>query len=392
MKATIAAIALTGASVFTGEGALVENATVLIDGNRVSAVGTDVRVPHGARVIDLEGSVVTPGLVDAASRLGVEEVSLEPSSVEGTRGPEGGSIRASLRVADTFNPASFAIPVARAAGITSAEVMPTQGVVSGQSIWVDLVEDEPVRRRSVALHVQVDGIGTQPGQRSRAFLWLREALEDARLYRANRGPYITRKLRKLSVSALDLAALERALEGELKVAFHVDRASDIRTVLEIASEHRLDAVLVGAAEGWKVADEIRKAGVPVLVDPLANLPASFNQLQVREDNAARLHAAGVRLGFSSMGDARRAGRIRQAAGNAVADGLPYEVALAAITRSPAEMFGVGDSGRIAPGALANLVVWNGDPLELTTWATHVFIRGVEVEAVSRQDLLTERYR
>jgi imidazolonepropionase-like amidohydrolase len=392
VKGVLAAIALTGASVFTGEGALIENATVVIDGNRISAVGPSVPVPKGAQVIDVKGSIVTPGLVDAGSRLGVEEVSLEPSSVEGTRGPGGSSIRAALRVADTYNPASFVIPVARGGGITSAEVMPTQGVVSGQSIWVDLVDEKPIRQRSVALHAWVGGVGSDPGQRSRAFLSLREALEDARLYRANRGPYITRKLRVLSISALDAAALERALERELKVVIHVDRASDILTALSIVKEHRLDAILVGAAEGWQVANEIRKAGVPVLVDPLSNLPSSFNRLQARDDNAALLHAAGVELGFSVMGDARRAARLRWAAGNAVADGLPYEAALAAITKAPADMFGIVDAGRIAPGALANLVVWNGDPLEVSTWATRLFIRGQEVELRSRQDLLTERYR
>lgn len=392
MKGVLAAIALTGASVFTGEGPLVENATILIDGNRVSAVGPQVQVPHGARVIDVSGSIVTPGLVDVVSRLGVEEVPLEPSSVEGTRGPEGRPIRAALRVADTYNPASFVIPVARAGGITSAEVAPVEGVVSGQSIWVDLVDEQPVRERALALHVDVGGIGDQPGQRSRAFLALREALEDARLYRANRGPYITRKLRELSISSLDLVALERALARELKVAIHVDRASDIRTVLSLVREHRLDAILVGAAEGWKLAPEIQKAGVPVLVDPFANLPSSFSALQSRDDNAALLHAAGVEVGLSVMGDARRAARLRWAAGNAVADGLPYEAALAAITSAPAEMFGIVDAGKIAPGALANLVVWTGDPLELSTWPQHVFIRGEEIDLRSRQDLLTERYR
>ena len=231
MNGVLAAIALTGASVFTGEGALIENATIVIDGNRISAVGPRVAVPQGAQVIDLRGSVVTPGLIDVVSRLGVEDVSLEPSSVEGTQGSAGGPIRAALRVADTYNPDSFVIPVARGGGITSAEVAPIQGVVSGQSIWVDLVDEKPIRQRSLALHVDVTGIGSNPGGRSRAFLALREALEDARLYRANRGPYITRKLRDLSITASDLVVLERVLDRELKVAIHVDRASDIQTVL-----------------------------------------------------------------------------------------------------------------------------------------------------------------
>jgi len=392
MNGLLAAVVLTGASVFTGEGPLVENATIVIDGNRISAVGPDVRIPEGARVIDAKGAVVTPGLVDAVSRLGVQDVSLESSAVEGTSGPEGGPVRASLRVADTYNPASFTIPVARGGGITSAVVAPRGGVISGQSIWVDLVEEQPIRERSLALHVSVNGMGSKPGARSRAFHVLREALEDARLYRANRGPYITRRLRELSISAADLVAIERALARELKVVVHVDRASDILSVLALVKEHRLDAVLVGVAEGWKVRQDIRRAGVPVLVDSLANLPSSFNRLQARDDNAALLHEAGVPLGLTTLGDAHRAHRLRWSAGNAVADGLPYAAALAAITRVPARAFGIGDAGEIKQGALANLVVWNGDPLELTTWPTHLFIRGEQVELRSRQDLLTERYR
>ncbi len=392
MNGLLAAIALTGASVFTGDGPMLENATIVIDGNRISAVGADVRVPEGARVIDAKGLVVTPGLIDAVSRLGVEEVSAEPSAVEGTFGPDGGAVHASLRVSDTYNPAAFTIPVARVGGITSAVVTPEGGVISGQSIWVDLVEQQPIREHSLALHVSVGGIGSKRGSRSRAFHVLREALEDARLYRANRGPYIMRKLRELSISAADLVAIERALARELKVVIRVDRASDIRSVLALVKEHRLDAVLVGVTEGWKVRDEIRRAGVPVLVHPLANLPASFNRLQARSDNAVLLHEAGVPVGFTTLGDAHRAHRLRWAAGNAVADGLPYEAALAAITSVPARIFGIVDAGKIAPGALANLVVWNGDPLEVSTWPVRLFIRGEELKLRSRQDLLTERYR
>ncbi len=392
MNGVLAAIALTGASVFTGDGALIEDATVVIDGNRISAVGRGVPVPSGARVVDVRGSIITPGLIDAASRLGVEDVSAVASSVEGTRGPGAGEIRAGLRVADTYNPDSFTIPVARGGGITSAQVYPRGGVVSGQSIWVDLVDDKPIRQRALALHVDLRGQGTERGARSRAFLRLREALEDARLYRANRGPYITRKLRELSVSARDLAALERALARELKVVIHVDRAADIRGALALAREHRLDAVLLGVSEGWKVAAEIQRSGFPVLVDPLDNLPSSFSRLQARDDNAALLHAAGVPVGISTMGDSHRAARLRFTAGNAVANGLPYEAGLAGITRVLADAFGIVDGGRLEKGSLANLVVWNGDPLELSTWATHLFIRGEEIELRSRQDLLTERYR
>ncbi len=387
----LAAVALAGATVHTGDGPPLEAATVLIEGNRVAAVGQNVSVPAGTRVIRLEGSVVTPGLIDPASRLGLAEVEHEASAVEGTAGPGHDPVRAALRVEDSFNPDSFVIPIARSGGLTCAVVIPSGGLVSGQSIWVDLAEREPVRRTSLAVHVSLREARKVRGSRARAFLRLREVFEDARLFRSNRGPYISRKLRELSLSASDLEVLGRALDQELPVVFEVDRAADIRTVLEITREHKLRTVLLGVAEGWMVADDIAAARVPVLVDPLQNLPTSFDTLQSRADNAVRLRRAGVRVAFTLRREAHRAHRLRFAAGNAVASGFPYEGALAAITRVPAEIFGIVDAGTIKPGALANIVVWNGDPLEVTTWPTHVFIRGAPVDLRTRQDLLTERY-
>ena len=387
----LAAVALVGATVYTGEGPPLTDATVLIEGNRVAAVGQNIPLPAGTRVLELANSVVTPGFIDPASRLGVAEVLAESTTVEATGGRDYDPVRAALRVEDSFNPESFVIPVARLGGLTSAVVMPKGGLISGQSVWVDLAERAPVRKTSLALNVSLKGMGKGPGARARAFLRLREALEDARLFRANRGPYISRKLRDLSLSASDLDVLSRALDQEFPVVFEVDRAADIRTVLEIVREHKLHAVLLGVAEGWIVADEIANAHVPVLVNPYENLPTSFDTLQSREDNALRLHRAGVRVAFTLRGEAHRAHRLRFAAGNAVAAGFPYERALAAISRIPAEIFGMIDEGTIKPGALANIVVWNGDPLELMTWPTHVFVRGEAMDLRSRQDLLTERY-
>lgn len=392
MKGLLAALVLAGATVFTGEGPPLENASIVIDGNRIAAVGVGVEVPEGALILDLHGATVTPGLIDAASRLGVDEISLEATAMEGTVDKDADPVRAALRVADTYNPAAIAIPVARNGGLTSAVIVPSGGLVSGQSIWVDLISEEPIRQRAAALHINLTAGGDKPGSRSRKFLRLREVLEDARLYRANRGPYITRKLREVSVSAADLEILEQALDQELRVVIEVDRAADILTALGIVREHHLDAALVGVAEGWAVADEIARAGVPVLIDPLQNLPSSFDTLRSRSDNAALLHAAGVEIGFTLRGASHQAHRLRFAAGNAVAEGLPHHVAVEAITRTPARIFGVVDGGSIRPGALANLVVWNGDPLEVSTWPTHLFIRGQQVELCSRQDLLTERYR
>ncbi len=185
--------------------------------------------------------------------------------------------------------------------------------------------------------------------------------------------------------------LARAEERELLVVIDVDRASDIRTTLEIAKEYLLRIALLSVDEGWVVADEIARAGVPVLLDPGQNLPRSYSSLRARADNAVLLREAGVDVAFTLLGQPAMQHRLRQLAGNAVAEGYPYDAAIAAVTRIPAEIYGMVDAGTIRPGSLANLVVWNGDPLEVTTWPVRMFIRGQEVPLRSRQDLLTERY-
>jgi imidazolonepropionase-like amidohydrolase len=152
-------------------------------------------------------------------------------------------------------------------------------------------------------------------------------------------------------------------------------------------------VIAGATEGWRVARELAQAGVPVLLDPLQNLPGSFDTIGARLDNAALLHRAGVRIAFTqSEAGSHNARTIRQAAGNAVAHGLPWDAALAALTANPAEIFGIAaERGRIAVGQVADIVLWSGDPLEVTTVAEDVIIAGRAIEMRSRQTELRERY-
>jgi len=398
VKTLVAAIALVGATLHTAAGPPLEHATLVIDGARVTAVGPKVTPPPGAKVIDVSGKVITPGLVAIASRVGEVDIQLEPTSVEGTLPEPADPVRAALRVADTYNPAAFTVPIARAGGITAALVTPAGGQVSGQAAWVELAPRDWLRRASAALVVSIpaeaasEDAAAPMGARAAAFLRLREALADARLYRANRGPFLTNRLRALSVSAADLEVLDRALARQLPVLVAVDRASEIRSVLALAREFDLRIALVGAAEAWELADELARADVPVVVDPLRALPESFSSLHARADAAAILQKAGVRVIIAELSSPHFAHRLRWAAGNAVAEGLPYDAALAAVTRVPAEVFGEGDTGTLRPGAAASFVVWNGDPLDVTTWAERMWIRGQEVSLETRQDLLTKRYR
>jgi len=390
-------IVLLGVTVWDGSGPPEPDSTIVISGERILEVGKNPRIPANATRIDLAGSWVTPGLVASATQLGlVEFATSEPTGIEGTLGRDDDEpVRAALLASDTFDPDDFAVPIARQQGITHALITPFGGVIAGQAAWVSLSPERDVKQRSAALvaYVRPSFGEAREGTRTRAFLRLREAFEDARLYRApgNRGVFIRRGLRELAPSAQDLEVLARALDGDLKLIVAVDRASDILTVLELFDDQKLEGVLLGAAEGWRVASQIARAKVPVIVDPLANLPRDLDSLESRADNAKLLLDAGVEVAFSVDGPVTQLGRLRFAAGNAVAAGFPRDAALRAITRVPAEIFGRPEAGRIRKGASADLVVWTGDPFEPLQWAERAFIEGREIDLTTRQDRLTRRY-
>ncbi len=390
-------IALVGGTVLPGEGDPIENATVVIREGRVVSVGAGA-APTGARVIDCAGTVITPGFVATQTELGLLELELEPSTAD--QAPEGtviDPVRASFAAIDGYNPLSTAIPVARRWGVTSVVSTPMGGLVSGTSAWMDLagrtLDDVLVADRT-ALHASLsdDAVTAAGGARPAALNLLREVLEDARLFRTRGAAYDRRGLRELRVSRLDLERLAGALAGDYPVVIEAARQTDILRALAIGREYGLRVVIAGGQEAWMVAPQLAAANVPVIVRPMTNLPATFSQIHARYDNAAILHRAGVRVIISAE-SAHGQRNLRQEAGNAIATGLPRDAALRALTVEPARAFGVDDThGTIAPGRVANIVVWTGDPFELTTWARHVIIRGRELPTTTRQTLLFERYR
>lgn len=393
-------IAIEGGTVHTMTGAPIENGTVLVRDGRIVAVGADVSVPEGAQRIDARGKVVTPGLFDANTNMGLVEVGAVRGTVDFAmdtgEGPEADYVAAAFDVTDALNPQSIVIPVNRIAGVTTTVSRPVGGLVAGQGVVIDLAGERAgdlLVRSPVAMFASL-GEGSQRsggGTRAGATLRLREVLDDARFYAANRASFDRGASRRLAASRLDLEALLPVVEGRLPLAVEAHRASDIRTALRIAEEYGLRLILLGATEGWMVADEIAAANVPVVVKVLQNLPANFERLGARYDNAALLRAAGVRVAISPE-DTHNSRNIKQEAGNAVAYGLPHEEALRAITLYPAQIFGVADShGSLEPGKVANVVVWGGDPLELLTPVEAVLIGGRQIPLVSRQTELRDRY-
>jgi imidazolonepropionase-like amidohydrolase len=390
--AEVPALVYAGATVYTGAGEPITDATVVVAQGKIVAVGKGAAAPAGAQTVNAKGMVITPGLVDALTSVGLVEVDLEESTHDDRQAGHD-PIRAGFRAADGYNPASTVIPVVRTEGLTSVGVVPQGGLISGQSAWADLdgaTAAEALAAPTLALHVHM-GADSGEGGQATAMLRVREAFDDARAFQKNRAAWERNQSRRFAPSRLDLEALVGALDGKLPVVFHVDRAADILATLALARELKLRPVIVGAAEGWRVARELAAAKVPVIVYPLDQL-RSFDLIFAREDNAARLFAAGVAVGIST-GVTHNARKLRQVAGNAVRGGMPHDAALAAITRVPAEALGMGARyGTLAAGKTANLVVWSGDPLELSSRVVDLVIRGRRVSTRNRQTALFEKYR
>ena len=412
-------VAITNAHIFTsGPAGELANGTVVIRDGKIASVGSG-GAPAGARVIDAKGATVTPGLIAADSGLGVVEVGALGNDVS----LRGADIGAAFDVSYGIDPDVTTIPVARLGGITSAIVTPlppgggfegdearddTAGdsqprnaatqMFGGQAaaIQLDAGSKDLVVRTKLAQMTPLGGAGARlaGGSRGADFVKLKATLEDVRWYKRNRSAYDRAQTRTLSLGREDLEALIPVVEGRQPLVLVVDRASDIRQALRLAREEHLKIILDGASEGWRVAEEIAAAHVPVIVDPLQDLPADFENLGSTLENAGRMSARGVSVIIKSAeGGAHRVRETRYDAGNAVAHGMTWQAALDAVTINPARAFGVADRlGSLEPGKAADLVVWSGDPFEPATQPVAVFVNGREQPLTSRQIELQRRYR
>jgi len=391
------AIAITNARIMPVSGATIERGTVLIRGGRIAAVGAAVPVPAGARTIDAAGKIVTPGLIESATQIGIVEIQ---GGAQGTddQSSTDKDLSAAFTVVDSFNGDSTVIPVTRVDGITRAVVMPSGSghALLGQGALFDLSGAQvpaSVMKAPVAMFANLGeaGAAAEGGSRASAVLRLREALQDAIDFDRNRAAWNAAQRRDYARGRLDLEALVPVVRGQLPLAINANRASDLLAAMRLADEFHLKLILMGAAEAWMVTDQLVAHKVPVVVKPLTNIP-SFDALAATLENAARLSRAGVTLVLSSF-DTHNARNVRQEAGNAIAYGLDRDAALRAVTLEPARVWGVAERvGSLEPGKDADVVVWSGDPFELTTNVERVFINGAEMSRDTRQKQLLERYR
>jgi len=425
--------AIVNATVAIGDGsAPIQGGTVVVRAGKIVAAGAGVAVPAGVRTIDGTGKWVTPGLVVAVTDLGL----LDAGGVDESNDEvaEKAGFNAALDVSAAIDPDSQQVAVNRAAGVTRAAVAPLAGnaIFAGQGAIIDLGADaRPVTRPRAFQYIELGerGAALAGGSRVAAQAVLRNALREAGEFdRRNTAktparigggkaapvstgddipldPRMSPVAQGQSQDALlthfDAAALVPVVTGRQPLYVHVDRASDIRSVLALRQEFpALRLVIVGAAEGWRVANELAAAKVPVLAQALTDLPGRFETLSATQSNVGRMMAAGVKVGLGGFYDLDQPRYAPQYAGNlgAVArmpgaTGLTWGQALASITSIPAEIIGEGDRiGSLKPGRAGDVVIWDGDPLELSTGVVEIYVDGVLQHLVNHQTRLRERYR
>lgn len=394
-------IAITGGTVYPVSGPAIPNGTVVLRDGKIAAVGARIPVPAGAQRIDATGKFVTPGLIDAATQLGLVEIGAERNTNNvAARGTD--QIAASFRGWEGFNTESVLIAPTRNEGITSVVVAPSGGLIGGQAAVMDLVPGsaaQMLRRGPVAMVAQIDNAqaaGTTAHGETLARL--RALLDDTRFYMTHRDAYDRAGARELGATRSDLEAMIPVVQGRLPLVVAADQVDHIDAALALARQYGLKLIIAGGAEAWLAADRLAAARVPVLTGAMNNIPTSYSTLNQRQENAALLRRAGVPvaiIGNSGGGDEEvfNIRNVKYEAGNAVAYGMSRDDALRAVTLTPAELFGVADRvGSLQPGRDANIVIWSGDPFEFSTRVERVLIHGRDVMAPSRQDMLTDRYK
>jgi len=292
------------------------------------------------------------------------------------------------------------IPITRVDGVTRAVTIPSGrgAVFAGLGAVVHLgVTDDMVAKDKAAQYSAFGGRAADAmgGARGGLAVFMRQAFEDALHFDKNRRNFDQNRTRDYVLHHLDLEALLPVLYGEISLVVDVNRASDMRVLIAMADDYNIRMVFNSAREAWKVATDLAEANIAVIIDPSNNLPTNFDNIYATQDNARLLYEAGVKtiVATTSFNDLNNPRNVTQLAGIAVANGLPFDAALAAITRNPAEVFGIGDDfGTLEVGKEADVVVWEGDPLELVTLPTHVFIKGELMPMDNRQLRLRDRYK
>lgn len=378
--------AITNATVHTvTEQGVLEKATVIVEDGKIIAINPDS--VSADNVIDAEGKILTPGFIGSMNQMGLVEVGAVARSRDAGDKKADITFDASL----AFNPRSTVIPYSRKGGITSNVVAPRGGedMFKGQTFVADLSgEFDSVRVSNN--NVIIDLGAKSKGSRALELQKLQVKLEDATKKLAKAKEKTKKEKKDAKEPSREAKVINALLAGDKALVAYADRATDLLVLLKLKETYGLDLVLVGAADAILIADKIAAAKVPVVMAALDNLPGSFDSLHTSLENAAKLTAVGVNVALTVDGDTHNLYQLRFHAGNAIANGLSREDALAAVTANVADAFNL-QSGRVAVGQVADLVLWSADPFELSSSVAKIWINGKEYSTQSRQDKLRQRY-
>jgi imidazolonepropionase-like amidohydrolase len=406
--------AITHAKIFTLTGPPIDDGILVIRDGKIAAVGTNVDIPSGAQVIDGKGLQVYPGLFDPVTQMGLSEISAVSATVDTS---ETGAFNPDAVAADAILPSSEHIPVTRAAGITEVLAVPASGgfdsrgsanILGGQASAIHIAGwtiNDMLIKKSVAMVLDWPKIETQSfdfatfSRKNKPFAEAKQEyekqvnelsdwLDNARHYAQAWGHGGPAEYQR----DLKLEALVPVVRGELPVLVFAERASDIRNAVEFCDKQKLKMILAGGAEAYKVKELLRSKSIPVILQPTLTEPLNEDDPYDRSlTQPAELADARVKIAFGSF-DNSFARRLGQQAANAVAYGLPYDEALKAVTLYPAQIFGLADQiGTLESGKIANVIVTNGDPLELTTDVRYLFIKGQLTSSDNKHKSLYDKY-
>ncbi len=410
--ATAQPIVLKGGKLLTITHGTVTNGVLVMENGKITAVGpvASTAIPKNAQVIDVSGMTVYPGLIDSETALGLTEVSADRSTNDRVESSD--EIMPHMHVADAFHAETELIPVTRVNGITNAIVAPaTADTLPGQDAFIQLdgrSADDMLLIRDIAMPLNFTGEqrrgmrGGEEGAQGRGFpstrmgmaAQLRQAFLDAQEYAQKWAEYEKKKPDPKATPPkrdLKLEALLPYLEGKKPVVLAADEANDLETAVRLAQEFKLKFVLNHLTRTQRVLDYVASLKAPAIVGPIYEDPRDDERYDTVYRLPAELFRRGVKIAFASF-DAHQARNLPYAAGFAVAFGLPYDEALKALTINPAEIWGVADKlGSLDVGKLANVVVANGDPLDVRTDVKRVFINGREISMTNRQTRLRDEY-
>lgn len=391
-------LAIVGGKVFTGtEQGTLNAATVLIDGDKIASVTTSSDIPEGYNIIDASGKYVTPGLIGAYTQLGLVEVSSSAGTVDAsvTASPVSAT-GAAFDVSYAVNPDSSLLAISRVEGITSAVsgISRSKSLFNGQGAVITLsgASDSVIKPRAfMTVDVSHRGADNNGGSRAAVWVMLNQAIDEA-MQVSNASQLSPSSPWHGLNSRADVKALKPVVDGTIPLLMFADRAADIRQVIAFKQRYpNINVVLVKGMEAWRVAESLAEANIPVIIDPEFNLPGSFDQLGATLANASRLEKAGVTVAIGM--ETHNIRLATQHAGNAVAFGMSWDGAMAALTVNPASIFNMPDQlGSLKSGARADVVIWSGDPLEVTEAPEAVIIDGEVMPMTSRQIKLRDRYQ